>query len=122
MSEGYATEHADALEAISAAGDMVVVTDVQKTYTAATDSIVDTPSYISGYAVEVPGDPEQYQGLGLVEQRPRTLVFVGEFYVAEQAPAVGDTIEWDGADWTIRHATPVRPDGTPIVTRLVVVQ
>lgn len=122
MSEAYATEHADALEAISAAGDMVVVKDVGKTYTAATDSSIDTSSYISGYAVEVPGDPERYQGLGLVEQRPRTLIFVGEFYLAERVPSVGDTIEWDGADWTIRAATPIRPDGTPIVTRLVVVQ
>lgn len=122
MSGSYATEHADALALIEEAGDDAIVTHQERTYTAATDTMTEAPMAIYGHAVEVKGDPERYEGLGLVERRPKTLVFVSEFYGVDDAPSVGDVIEWAGGDWAIKDVGNVGPDGTPIVSRLVVVQ
>jgi len=97
---GYSREHADALADISAAGEAV------------------TFGSVSGFAIEVPGNPAKYTALSLIGDDAPTLLFVP----TEQGylPDLGEACTWAGSRWTARDITPLAIDGTPIMARIVI--
>ena len=117
---GYAAEHAGALVDISAAGAAVTFTYATAgTYDAATDTYTTpTSTTVSGSAMQVRGTPEQNVVLGLVESEAPTLLFAPTTYGG--VPEPGYTVSWNSVTYTVKAVTPVAPDGTVILARVVV--
>jgi hypothetical protein len=89
--------------------------------TDATGAIIGTQSSaITGTAAGAPGDLDEYRALGLVQSRARTLVFVPD--TAGDLPQEGDTVEWAGATWAVKTATPVEPGSVTLAARVVIVR
>lgn len=72
---------------------------------------------ITGQAVELPGDPEEYQALELIGQEPITLFFVPDVF--GDSPALRSVVPWAGKDRVVARIFPIRPDGTMIAARVV---
>lgn len=114
----YATEHADALADVRAAGAPVVFTESQMAIDDETGAATETISTVPGHALRVKGRPDTYRALSLVESQAPTLLFVPDTYGA--APALGSSVIWNGATYTVRDVDPLAPDGTAILHRVVV--
>lgn len=114
----YQSEHADALADVEAAGAAVTFTLVTQTYDAETDTSTPATTTVSGHAVRVRGNPRQYEALGLVEASTPTLLFVPTTYGEE--PELGATVVWNGETYTVRDVAPLAPDGSAILSRVVV--
>lgn len=72
---------------------------------------------VTGSAVEIPGDPDTYQKLDLIAVNPVTLLVAAKDLAVTPAPGV--TFRWASTVYTVRLATPVAPDGTPIIWTIV---
>lgn len=73
----------------------------------------------TGYAVEIPGDPDTYFALGLVASNPATvLVAASDLGVT---PQPGTAFTWASKRYVVKTATPVAPDGVPILWTLIAV-
>jgi hypothetical protein len=114
----YVVEHAAALADVRLAGTAVTFSRSTTTYTEATDVASLATTTVAGYALRVRGDPERYRALSLVESAAPTLLFVPTTY--GDRPEVGDTLTWESATHTVRDVSPLAPDGTPILARVVV--
>lgn len=111
--------HTAVLKTVRNKGTAVTVTRASDEVYDETDSVASgSSSDISGYAVEILGDPEEYAATELVGSAPATLWFVPE--TPGSLPTLRSTVPWAGETKTVRAAYPVRPDGTGIAARLVV--
>lgn len=72
---------------------------------------------VTGRAVEIPGDPDVYLALGLIGSNPVTLLVAAKDLTITPKPGVRFT--WVSTTYTVKTATPVAPDGTPILWTLV---
>ena len=116
----YADTHAGALADIADAGASVTFTTISAgTYTESTDTFSGgSTATVSGSAIEVKGDPVRYANLGLVQLEPHTLLFAASTYGNDVA--LGATVTWNSAVFTVKAVDAVSPDGTPIIARVVV--
>ena len=114
----YATEHADALADVRAAGAPVVFTAVARTIDPLTGQVTEATSTVPGHALRVRGRPDVYLALSLVESQAPTLLFVPDSYGG--TPPLGSSVTWAGAEFTVRDVSPLAPDGTAILHRVVV--
>jgi hypothetical protein len=80
-------------------------------------SSVSTVATISGTAVGVPGDPDEYEALGLVLSKARTLVFVPD--TAGEYPDERYAIVWAGESYDVKSSRPTAPNGTALAARVV---
>jgi len=114
----FAVEHAGALEDIRANGQAVTFASTTMVYDAANDTSTSSTTSVAGYAMEVGGDPKQYERLSLKEEDTLTLLFAATTY--GQLPALGSQVTWASKIYTVRHVKKVAPDGTAIIARVVV--
>ena len=116
----YATEHTGALEDIREAGAAVTFTLTDPgTYDAATDTWTGgSETTVAGHAIRVKGDPERYRALELIESAAPTLLFAPTTYGDE--PPIGSSVTWGGEVFVVRDSLPLEPDGTAILSRVVV--
>ena len=116
----YAAQHASALRMLRAKGASCTFTKATKTHTASTDAVVTgTPVVLKGAAIRTEGDPKVYERLQLTEAEAPTLLFASETY-GDAAPPLGATTVFGGVGFTVKEVQPVAPDGTPIVSKVVV--
>lgn len=115
---GYQPTHARALALVQRKGATVTLTRTARTYTATTDTLTSTTSTVTGSAIRVPGNPNTYQALKLVEADPVTLLFAPSTY--DTGPALGDTVTWDSKVLTVRDVQPIAPNGEILLSRMVV--
>jgi hypothetical protein len=116
----YAADHAGALADIQAAGASVTFSRTSPgTYNgpAGTFSSATTTS-VAGAAVQVTGNTKRYAELGLVEANTRTLLFAPTTYGA--SPDLGMACTWGGEEFVVRDAPTLAPDGSAILSRVVV--
>lgn len=73
---------------------------------------------VVGAAARVKGNPLQYQALELVVTEAATLLFAGQ--TVGQLPPLGASVSFGGESYVVRWIDPVAPDGTPLVSRIVV--
>lgn len=116
----YAEDAASAVADLSEAGAAVTFTlTAPGTYTESTDTFsAGSTTTVAGYAVEVPGDPRAYAALELIQRDARTLLFASSTYGS--TPGLGATLTWAGATFTVRSVQRVAPDGTAVVSTVVV--
>jgi hypothetical protein len=77
------------------------------------------PTAVTGKAVEIPGDPEEYAVLQLIAQSPATLLFVPDRM--GQTPADNSICLWGGVLRSVKQVFPIRPAGTVIGARVICV-
>jgi hypothetical protein len=117
----YESEHASAVADIRAAGAPVTFTrEKPGEYDAATDSWTEPMDWASadGWAMQVAGDPRQYERLGLVEIEAPTLMFAAERFGV--APGLGDAVTWADRRMTVKSVLPFAPAGVAIFAYVVV--
>lgn len=114
----YATDHAGALADLTASGAAVTFSYSTVTYTPATDAQTTTSATVTGYAMQVKGEPRQYQALELIESEAPTLLFAPTTYGS--LPPLRSTLTWGGETYSVRAVSPLAPDGTAILARVVV--
>lgn len=73
---------------------------------------------VTGSAMEVGGDPDVYAALELIQREARTLLFSSSTYAS--VPALGASVTWGGAVYTVRSVDAVSPDGNAIISTIVV--
>lgn len=117
----YSTAHATALARVQppvgAAANVTRV--VPGTYDPATDrSTGDTMATLAGYAIDVPGNPDTYRALSLVQSSAPSLFWVPLTY--GDLPKPGDTMQWRGATMTVKDVTALAPDGVAIAATIIV--
>jgi|SRR5690606_12254112 len=117
----YEAKHAKALKKVQNGGAPVTFT---KTVPGSYDPVTQEhtqPSEItvSGSAVEIPGDPEEYAASDLIPRNPVTLIFVP----AERGQELEQNMvcEWAGLNRSVFQRFPIRPDGVVIATRVILV-
>ena len=116
----YARQAASALAMLKRKGAAVAFTRTTPgVYDPATDTWT-TPATttVAGYAIRVRGDPDRYRALELIESQAPTLLFAPS--TLGQAPEAGMTTTWSATAYTVRDVSPVAPDGTGLVFRVVV--
>lgn len=115
----YATEHADALADVTAAGAAVTFSKTtQGSYDPETDTATASTSAVAGVAIRVPGDPNRYSALNLVETQAATLLFVPTTF--GDTPELGSSVSFGGSTLTVRDVEPLALDGTTILATVVV--
>ncbi len=115
----YATEHASALADIRAAGVDVTFTLTTSTYTEATDvESAPVETTVSGAAIRVKGNPNEYAAMKLTQAGLVTLLFAPDTY--GERPALSSVVEWEGSDYTVVGVSPTAPDGVDIISRVVI--
>ena len=100
----YAAEHSSVFQDIKDAGARVSFT--KKTMT------------ISGVALQVKGDPEEYEALKLIQKAALTLLFVAETY--GEFPPLGASCEWGELRYQVEATRKLAPDGVPILSRVII--
>jgi len=113
----YADKHASALAMLRKKGKAVSFVQTVPTYdpsTGLTVSVVTVP----GWAIGTRGDPRVYEAMGLVMTEAPMLLFAAATY--GQVPAVGARVEWEGKPLTVQWVDPVAPDGSVIVSKVLV--
>jgi hypothetical protein len=115
---GYADTHARAAALVAAKGATVTFTAYTQTYTPTTDTSTVTASTVTGSAIRVRGNPDTYETLKLIESQAPTLLFAPATY--GDAPSLGAVVSWGGTTYTVRDVQPVAPDGSDIISRIVV--
>lgn len=118
----YAAEHARALDLVKRKGAAVTFSRVtQGDYDPLAGTSTPATSTIAGRGVGVrassPSDQQLYAGLGLKETEAPRILFVPTTHGAEVK--VGDTATWAGRTRTARHVDHLRPDGTIILSKVV---
>lgn len=106
----YDAERVSVLEDIRAAGAAV-------TFYADTARGGSLASDVTGYAIESPGDPDVYTALGIIIQNPVTLKVAALGLGVTLSPGV--QFSWGGVRYAIKRATPLAPDGDPIMWTIV---
>lgn len=115
----YSSDHAGALVEVKEAGAAVAFTVQQSTYDPETDTHTSvTTSSVKGYAMQVDGTPKEYERLGLTEMEAPTLLFVANRY--GDTPELNAVGEWGGVRHTVKSVRPFAPDGTAILSYVIV--
>ena len=73
---------------------------------------------VSGVALQVKGDPEEYEALKLIEKAALTLLFVAETY--GEFPPLGASCEWGELRYQVEATRKLAPDGTAVLSRVIV--
>ena len=73
---------------------------------------------VSGVALQIKGDPEEYESLKLIEKAALTLLFVAETY--GDSPPLGASCEWGGLRYQVEAIRKLAPDGTAVLSRVIV--
>lgn len=93
--------------------------EVPGTYNPETDQETGgSSSTISGYAMEIAGDPTLYTQLGLIESDNPTLQFVPD--TLGQLPVLGSTVVWGGETLTVKNVLRLAMNGTAEAAKVVV--
>ena len=100
----YAAEHSSAFQDVKDAGAEVSFT--KRTMT------------VSGVALQIKGDPEEYEALKLIEKATLTLLFVAETY--GDSPPLGAFCEWGELRYQVEATRKLAPDGVSILSRIIV--
>lgn len=101
----YARQHARAHSKLSKRGQTVSATKGSES--------------ISGVAIELPGEPEEYERLSLIKRSPKTLLFCADTY-GDVLPT-GALVTFLSVKYQIERKTPTAsPDGIPIVVEIVI--
>jgi hypothetical protein len=92
-------------------GRAVVFTkEIPGTYDPATDtSTAGTTVTVSGYAMRIQGDPDEYAKLGLIQSEHPMLSFGPD--TAGQLPTLGMTVEFGGETLTVEDVNPCAMNG-----------
>jgi len=114
----YAPQHASASRLVGRKGGAVSFTTTTRTHGGSTGTSTATTATMTGYAVRVRGDARQYERLNLVESESPTLLFVPDTY--GDIPELGAKVTWGGSDYTVRAVEATAPDGTAVLSRVVV--
>lgn len=116
---GYANQHASALRAVMQKGASMPLTRATASdYDAESDTLIRVATAtLSGYAVEVPGNPSTYQAMGLVQSEAPSVFWVPVTY--GDVPKPGDTAPCRGVTMTVKSVTPLSPDGVVIAATLI---
>lgn len=116
----YGAQHSSALATMQRKGAAVTLTvETPGTLNPLTETWSSpTTTEVEGYAIEVPGDPKEYEALGLIQLNPATLFFVPTSYGA--AITLGAGLTWAGSARLVKRVKPLQPDGTPIGARVIV--
>ena len=117
----YVAKHSSALAKVRDAGVLVSFDTVTPGVYDPTTDTQDPPvrSSVEGYAVEIPGDPEEYKALELIPAHPITLMFVPN--VLGETPVIGSTITWAGELRTVNQQFPIRPAELTIASRVIAI-
>jgi hypothetical protein len=117
----YRTDHQEALQDMRNDGSPVLFgSDSPGTYDPGSDTWTgSSKSTVEGFAIEVPGDPDEYEALRLTLQNPITLQFVPTTF--NTSPAQGQTLVWAGLKRTVKSVRHVRPAQETIAARVVLV-
>lgn len=114
----YSAEHARAYRQVTRKGtDVVFNPSDSDTYSGSgewTDGASDT---IAGKAVEIPGDPAEYEPLELIGKDAATLMFVPT--TIGSIPQQGFTATWAGKVRTVKQSFPFRPAGVAIMAKVI---
>jgi hypothetical protein len=89
------------------------------TYDPATDTTTGgSVATVTGYAMQIDGDPDLYARLQLIESDNPTLLFQPD--TLGQLPALGATVPWGGETLTVKNVLPAAMDGTATAAKIVV--
>jgi hypothetical protein len=89
------------------------------TYNRSTDrSAPPTTVTVTGFAMQIDGDPDLYVALGLIESENPTLLFRPT--TPGVLPALGATVTWGGEPFTVKNIKSLAMAGTPTAARIVV--
>ena len=101
-------------------GAAVTFTKVTHTSEPLTGTVTPSATTVSGYARRVPGVPEQYQALGLIEAEAPTLLFSPN--TIGDKPELGATVSLTGETnpFVVRDALPVDMAGSAVQFRVIV--
>jgi hypothetical protein len=72
---------------------------------------------VDGWAVEIPGSPQEYEKLEIQDKSPVTLMFVPA--TRGVRPVLGSTLTWDNRKRTVKGVVPIRPAGITIAAKVV---
>ncbi len=97
---------------------LLAITLAVATYNAATDTQTTSNSTVTGAAIQVKGNPSQYERLKLTEFSPATLLFAPD--TLGDTPPLGATVPWGGSTQTVKSVDPLAPDGSTILARVVI--
>jgi hypothetical protein len=100
----YTTDHASAYADVKNAGAAVTFTLASTT--------------VAGYAIRIKGDPKKYHALKLVESEAPTLLFVPTTY--GERPPLNALTTFGGTEYAVTDEEPLMPDGTAILSKVVV--
>lgn len=116
----YAPDHASALLDLTRAGAAVTFTLTRPgTFSPSTDTwSTPTETTVTGAAVRVKGSPLTYQRLNLAPSEAPTLLFTPTTY--GDVPALGSAVVWGSVTYVVKDVEPLAPDGTAILSRVVV--
>lgn len=117
---GYATQHTSALRTVTKKGAAVTFSHVTPgAYDEATDTYSSPTSVtVPGAAIQVEGQPDTYERLGLVQSSAPTLFFVPT--TLGDLPLPGYAVTWAGSSCTVRDVDAIAPDGVAIAATIVV--
>lgn len=115
----YRAKHAEAYRKIKDKGSRVVFErGVAGEYDELTDTFSEgVDSEVPGYAVEIPGDPEEFEALELIGKNPVTLMFAADVFGA--IPNLNDTVSWAGRKGTVHSLQPLRPAEVVVTTKVI---
>lgn len=114
----YADDAAGALADIKDAGSAVSFTRTVQVIDPTTEQ-PSAPSVttVTGAALQVHGDPQQYERMKLTEKKPLTLLFAPDTYGT--LPSLGSELAYQGDGYVVRSVDPVAPDGVAIIAKVV---
>lgn len=115
----YAVEHASAYADLAAAGESWTFARTRVAYVPATGVQTPSTTTITAKAIRRRDFPRGYIAPTLTQQETLSLLICGAAY--GDTPLPGDTAtSGNGTVYTVDFVTPVAPDGTTIVARVVV--
>jgi hypothetical protein len=115
----YEHEHARALASMQRRGAQITFPATSGTYDGATGTWSEEggAAEVSGWAVEKPLEPEEYQELKQITKNPVLLVFVPTTY--GERPVMGQRPMWAGRSRTVAGVLPIRPAEEALAARVV---
>ena len=106
----YAAVHKRVLKTLQSSGAVAI--DFQKRMTG-------RPAVsVTGFVLEIPGDPEEYNEQNLSPTETSTLFFVPDTF--GKMPELGSQITWAEEIMTVRAVRPLRPAGVSVGGKVLV--